>query len=132
MKDPFQAAISKLTEVVHKAVRDVWPTLVASELMKLEKGGGTMDRKPSAIVTLAEIQKLKASGLSQADISRRLGISQPYVSRLLRGNSDLKMPPVAITMKGALKMYGTKVKAAKALGIPRQTFSDRLTKELAA
>ncbi len=112
-----------LTAKLTKAVHDVWPALVANELMKLQ--GESRPRTRDQDELLAQCQKLRAEGKSQAEIAKILGTSQPNISRVMRASKNGVSGP----MKAALAKHGSRTAAAKALGLPRQTFSDRLAKE---
>lgn len=64
------------------------------------------------------------------------GLGFVQVSKLdltLGSNSHEPPDPLIVTpCKRALEVYGSKVKAARALGIAETTFRDRLKKELAS
>lgn len=131
MKNAFEAAASEFKSTIETAVKKMFPLLVAAELAKLSSGGSTEKPKLKKGSIKIEIMKLHETGMSNADIARQLDTSQPYVSVVVNGKSTKALSKLG-TMQEALSLHGSKIAAAKALGIPRQTFSDRLAKELAA
>lgn len=137
--------VEQFTKAITRTVNDYWPALVASELAKL---GGNVPAPRSYVqddkareARLAQILKLRKQGLSQSQIGEKLGLKQPTISQLLKKASASKDPktvasktaskkPASKTpLADALKKHGSRTLAAKALGLARQTFSDRLAKE---
>ncbi|HEX3128428.1 MAG TPA: helix-turn-helix transcriptional regulator [Thermoanaerobaculia bacterium] len=48
-------------------------------------------------------QRMKEQGISKTELARRLGVSQPYITRILKGSDNLTV--------------GTMVKLARAVGV---------------
>ncbi|MFJ1260694.1 helix-turn-helix domain-containing protein [Cupriavidus sp. CuC1] len=51
--------------------------------------GEAANMKARAALMIAITERIKAEGLTQADAAKRLGVTQPRVSDLMRGKIDL-------------------------------------------
>lgn len=101
MKSPVQS-VKQFTREVHKKVGKIFPRLVENEARKILDAG-----QPKPI----ESVKTSESPIARVDVITFVDTQTPC--------------------KKALEVYGSKVKAARALGIAETTFRDRLKKELA-
>lgn len=88
---------------VHKKIAKIFPKMVDNEARKILDAG---QPKPKLVEPAKPVEPI-----------------EPHEARLALGPKPCSY---------ALEVYGSKVKAARALGIAETTFRDRLKKELAA
>jgi predicted transcriptional regulator len=58
---------------------------VVSGLERAKANGVRLGRKPVAPITVKQIHELRAKGLTQTAIAKKVGVSQAKVSQILKG-----------------------------------------------
>jgi len=130
----MQRLVDSFQKKVAAEVAKLFPSLVRQEMMKLlSSKNDRMITSDGKLTKKAQVLELHKRGMRNIDIATKLDMHASNVCNIIK-SSDLKTskPSANGQYAAALAKHGSQKAAAKALGIPRSTFGDRLAAERAA
>jgi DNA invertase Pin-like site-specific DNA recombinase len=82
---PAGKALFGMLGIFAEFEREIIRERVVSGLERAKANGVRLGRKPVAPITVKQIHELRAKGLTQTAISKKVGVSQAKVSQILKG-----------------------------------------------
>lgn len=89
---PAGKAMFQMLGIFAEFERGIIQERVRAGLSKARSKGVKLGRKRTAPIVAEQIRRLSETGLSQAKIAKKMGVSQPTVSNILRNQSVNEIP----------------------------------------